>query len=43
MAETYEALLKVVTIGDTSVGKTCIILRYTQDLFRENFLSTIGQ
>jgi len=43
MAETYEPLLKVVTIGDTSVGKTCIILRYTQDLFRENFLSTIGQ
>lgn len=43
MAETYEGLLKVITIGDTAVGKTCIILRYTQDLFRENFLSTIGQ
>ncbi|CAI8026535.1 Ras-related protein Rab-8B [Geodia barretti] len=42
MAETFEALLKVVIIGDTAVGKTCLILRYTQDLFRENFLSTIG-
>ena len=43
MAETFEALLKVVVIGDTAVGKTCLILRYTQDLFRDNFLSTIGQ
>ena len=42
-AETFEALLKVVIIGDTSVGKTCIILRYTQDMFRDNFLSTIGE
>ena len=43
MAETFDALLKVVIIGDTSVGKTCLILRYTQDIFRENFLSTIGE
>ena len=43
MTEMFEALLKVVVIGDTAVGKTCLILRYTQDLFRENFLSTIGE
>lgn len=45
MAETemFEALLKVVIIGDSSVGKTCIILRYAQETFRENFLSTIGE
>ena len=42
-ADTFEALLKVVIIGDTYVGKTCIILRYTQDMFRDNFLSTIGE
>ena len=42
-SQTFEALLKVVVIGDSAVGKTCLILRYTQDLFRENFLSTIGQ
>ena len=41
--ESFDALLKVVMIGDTSVGKTCLILRYTQDIFRENFLSTIGE
>ena len=43
MAETFDALMKIVIIGDTSVGKTCLVLRYTQDLFRENFLSTIGK
>lgn len=40
--DTYDALAKVVIIGDTAVGKTCLILRYTQDIFRETFLSTIG-
>lgn len=41
--ESFDALLKVVIIGDSCVGKTCLILRYTQDIFRENFLSTIGE
>ena len=41
--DTFDALMKVVVIGDSSVGKTCLVLRYTQDNFRENFLSTIGE
>ena len=40
--DTFDALVKVVVIGDSFVGKTCLVLRYTQDIFRENFLSTIG-
>ena len=40
--DSFDALMKVVVIGDSSVGKTCLVLRYTQDIFRENFLSTIG-
>ena len=40
--DTFDALMKVVVIGDSFVGKTCLVLRYTQDIFRENFLSTIG-
>ena len=43
MAETYDSLMKIVIIGDTSVGKTCLIMRYTHDTFRESFLSTIGK
>lgn len=39
----FEALLKVVIIGDSYVGKSCLILRYAQETFRENFLSTIGE
>lgn len=41
--ETYDAIAKIVIVGDSSVGKTCLILRYTQDLFRESYMSTIGR
>ncbi len=41
--ESYDHLMKVVIIGDTAVGKTCLILRYTHDTYRESFLSTIGE
>ena len=41
--DTFDALAKVVIIGDSSVGKTCLILRYTQDVYRESFLPTIGE
>lgn len=43
VTETFDALLKIVIIGDSGAGKTCLILRYTQDNFRANFLSTIGK
>lgn len=35
-------IYKVVTVGESDVGKTCIILRYTDKAFKENILSTIG-
>jgi len=35
-------IYKVVIVGESDVGKTCIILRYTDKPFRENTLSTIG-
>lgn len=34
--------IKVILLGDTGVGKTSIILRYSTNKFEENCLSTIG-
>jgi len=31
-----------VVIGDTGVGKSCILLRFADDTFTENHISTIG-
>jgi small GTP-binding protein len=33
---------KVVVLGDGGVGKTTLILRYTEKRFRENYIPTIG-
>jgi Ras-related protein Rab-8A len=33
---------KFITIGESSVGKTCIITRCADDIFREKFLTTVG-
>ena len=35
-------MYKVLLIGDTGVGKSSILSRYTQDLFSETFISTVG-
>lgn len=35
-------IVKILTLGDTSVGKTSIILRYTKVQFPKKALSTIG-
>ena len=29
-------------IGDSAVGKTCFLLRYTDETFSDNHISTIG-
>jgi small GTP-binding protein len=34
--------LKILTLGDSSVGKTCIILRYAEDNFPKSTMPTIG-
>ena len=33
---------KVLILGDPSVGKSCFLIRYTEDTFQDVYLSTIG-
>lgn len=40
--EEYERVCKIVIIGETGVGKTCIMIRFVQNRFNKNQLSTIG-
>jgi small GTP-binding protein len=38
----FEILVKVLILGDTSVGKTNFLLRFTEDGFVDNYMATIG-
>ena len=38
----FNYLLKFIVIGDSSVGKSNILLRYTQNEFNQEYQSTIG-
>ncbi len=40
--DTYDTVLKFLVIGDTGVGKTCVLLRYCEDTFTNVHLTTIG-
>lgn len=38
----YDYLFKILLIGDTGVGKSCILLRFADDTFSDSHISTIG-
>lgn len=38
----YDHLFKLLIIGESGVGKTCLLLRFTDDSFTNNHLTTIG-
>lgn len=42
MAKSYDYLFKLLLIGDSGVGKTCLLFRFSEDAFNSTFISTIG-
>ncbi|KYO02333.1 ras-related protein Rab-1A [Plasmodium gaboni] len=38
----YDYLYKIILIGDSGVGKSCILLRFSDDHFTESYITTIG-
>ncbi|KAJ3447171.1 ras and ef-hand domain-containing protein [Anaeramoeba flamelloides] len=37
-----ERYFKILIIGDTGVGKSCVMVRFTEETFNETYISTIG-
>lgn len=38
----YDLLYKILLIGDSGAGKSCMLLRFADDSFTESYMSTIG-
>lgn len=40
--DTYDYLFKILVIGDSCVGKSSLVARYTDNFYSNDFISTIG-
>jgi Ras-related protein Rab-1A len=40
--DNYDHFFKMVLLGDSSVGKSCLLVRFADDEFNQNYVSTIG-
>eukprot|EP00124_Ichthyophonus_hoferi_P004207 Ihof_evm7s437 gene=Ihof_evmTU7s437 len=38
----YDYLIKLLLIGDSGVGKSCLLMRFCDDAFTPSFITTIG-
>jgi len=38
----YDYLFKLLLIGDSGVGKSCLLLRFSDDTYTDSYISTIG-
>lgn len=43
MAKQYDVLFRLLLIGDSGVGKTCLLCRFTDNEFHASHISTIGK
>jgi len=41
-SKNYDYLFKLLLIGDSGVGKTCLLFRFSDDAFNTSFIATIG-
>ena len=39
----YDHLIRLLLVGETGVGKTCLLCRFASDDFIESHISTIGK
>lgn len=42
MNSEYDYLFKLLLIGDSGVGKSCLLLRFSDDTYTNDYISTIG-
>ena len=42
MTDKYQQLMKLIVIGDSGTGKTCLLHRFIEDTFSEDQTQTIG-
>jgi len=42
MTTEYDYLFKLLLIGDSGVGKSCLLLRFADDTYTDSYISTIG-
>jgi GTPase SAR1 family protein len=40
---TYDYLVKIIIIGDSGVGKTCLLMRFVDDKFTTSYITTLGK
>ena len=42
MSKNYDFLFRILLVGDSGVGKTCILIRFVENTFTPSYISTIG-
>jgi Ras-related protein Rab-1A len=42
MESEYDFLFKIIIIGDSGVGKSALLFRFSDDIYSNNYISTIG-